>query len=236
VKSTKVYEREIQISGLDCYDENEWRNAILHYLFGVWKNDEVIMSRPKINFGPFTLRLDPQRGQYYAYLTGSSDQGDPFPEGVVNSHNILEVESPDQNTVEIALVRFVKDKGLRALQIDIPRTWTTIWFWKGERRGQLGITITHVPTMEETLVTERSPMNLAPGHDLHQEFMSIPMWKVTPEQEARKQELEIELHKRDAELDSIPIGTPLSPLLCEYFGIDMTYSTGDTAGECPSHW
>jgi len=49
--------KEIQVAGAECFPENRWREALLSYLFGVW-SDGRVMGRPKISFGPVTLRLD----------------------------------------------------------------------------------------------------------------------------------------------------------------------------------
>ena len=37
---------------------NEWRNAIIHFLNGMWSNKHPFRERPELSFGPVTLHLD----------------------------------------------------------------------------------------------------------------------------------------------------------------------------------
>src|ERR1700685_4151166 len=57
---------DIQVSGLRCFPESNWREAILYYLFGIWGNQGSVTYRPKIAFRSCTLRLDLEIGCYSA--------------------------------------------------------------------------------------------------------------------------------------------------------------------------
>ena len=121
----------IQVSGLKCFPSNEWRNAILHYLFGMWGGNENVTYRPKITFGLATLRLDCLTQRYFAYGP-SPDQHLPDPD---DEHTL--VVGDGRNEVDVGLVTFVKNVQITRLVIRFPDQ-TEFWLWKKERRGEFG--------------------------------------------------------------------------------------------------
>lgn len=124
-------DRHLQVSGLETFTQNRWREAILYYLFGVWGNLDKVMYRPKIYMGGLALRLDPRAESYYAYGKGCSRERDiPVvkPEArLIASHSQFEVEG--------ALIRFVKNNAIRVLEIQL-ESGGRVWIWKTSRRGE----------------------------------------------------------------------------------------------------
>lgn len=129
---------DLQISGLECFSELRWREAILYYLFGVWGNQNRVMYRPKIMFGLLTLRLDPDCEDYYAYGHARDDKLPLF-----DPKNAL-VVTANQSAVELGLIRFVKNDQIKALCI-VFRDLSAMWLWKKERRGQYGAYAAGIP-------------------------------------------------------------------------------------------
>lgn len=123
---------EIQVSGNRCFPVNEWRNAILYYLFGVWGNKDYVMYRPKMNFAGVSLRLDPERRCYY--LQGRMHVADVVPVMADGERIVLD----SQDEVETGLVRFVKDESIKKLTIQF-RDGSQFFLWKKERRGEYGV-------------------------------------------------------------------------------------------------
>jgi len=122
---------EIQVSGITCFPQERWREAILFYLFGLWANKEIVAYRPKIAFGTIVLRLDESRGEYYAYGRNQDGECPPF---LLPIKEEL-VVGPAQEQVEIGLVRFVKNDRIRRLAIKSANSGL-IWLWKQTKRGQ----------------------------------------------------------------------------------------------------
>lgn len=122
-------QHEIQVSGQRCFPMNEWRNAIEHYLFGVWGNKDEVMFRSKINFGGVSLRLDQSCGEYYAI--GQSPDADLLP---FSTNGVLSVGCW-QLEVEQGLIRFAKNEEIRMLVITF-RNHGVLKLWKTDRRGE----------------------------------------------------------------------------------------------------
>ncbi len=129
---------EIQVSGLTLFPMNRWREAILHYLFGVWSNKNNVMCRPKINFGGVSLRLDLGTRRYYAYGTAPDAEPPTF-----TGREIITID--DQSEVEVALIRFVKNDEIKRMTI-VFRNHMWLYIWKTERRGEYRCAATDIPT------------------------------------------------------------------------------------------
>lgn len=139
--------REIQVSGLDCFPGNRWREAILYYLNGIWADRECVTYRPKIHFGnvpkvdswqEVVLRLDRSLGEYYAYGTSAER-----PPRECNREAIL-VVGCGQTEVEQGLIRFVKNNRIRQLWI-LLRGQEVICLFKTRERGFLGVSADGIP-------------------------------------------------------------------------------------------
>lgn len=136
--STAV-DRELQVGASGrCFPEERWREGILYFLFGVWSGNTAVTMRPKISFGGVTLRLapdphalNPDIRAYYAYGVGT-DNGMRLP--VTKWEERLNVRN-EQEHVETALIRFVKDDRIRTLFIGMC-FGGGIQLWKTSRRGE----------------------------------------------------------------------------------------------------
>lgn len=127
----------IQVSGLEAFPQDRWREAILHYLFGVWSDRKSVMYRPKISFGLLSLRLWPKGAEYYA--EGRAVEYVPlFP-----NEEVLTV-SHQQVDVEQGLIRFVKNDAIKMLVINL-ENHGKLRLWKKERRGEYGYSASRVP-------------------------------------------------------------------------------------------
>ena len=128
---------DIQVSGLACFPEERWREAILHYLFGVWADKQDVTYRPKINFGDITLRLDPSGGEYFAYGHAEVPQNVP----PLGPDDLVET-SGRQADVEVALIRFVKNNRIKQLRLcvvcDQKVNRAQLVLWKKAWRGEYG--------------------------------------------------------------------------------------------------
>lgn len=125
-------DREIQVAGSTCYPENKWREAILTFLFALWRGDRYVCGRPKIHFGCLCLRLDAEDGCYFAYGKGSDAECTAVSYG---SCDLLEVGG-SRLEVESALIRFVKNKQIKVLVLRLRNGIVVLW--KKDRRGQYG--------------------------------------------------------------------------------------------------
>jgi len=139
--------KEIQVSGKRCFPGNHWREAILHYLFGVWGGENEVLYRPKISFGGtsrswFELRLDRETLEYFAYWNGNEppavEQSPHF-----KPEEILTV-GYSQFEVEQGLIRFVKNNRIRMLTISFSKL-RSLHLWKGREKGQYGVTGNNIP-------------------------------------------------------------------------------------------
>ncbi|MDA1169326.1 MAG: hypothetical protein O3A36_03240 [bacterium] len=132
-------DQEIQVSGLRCFSERNWREAFLYYLNGVWSNNQSVMYRPKINLNGYTLRLDLGTMTYYAYGRldhGAHGSGDAHVERLSRAlkGETLEVLC-GQNEVEIGLMRFIRNDSISELVIHFPKS-AKLSFSKTTKRGE----------------------------------------------------------------------------------------------------
>ncbi|MBI5138510.1 MAG: hypothetical protein HZA95_01785 [Candidatus Vogelbacteria bacterium] len=115
--------RHLQVSGLRAFGSDEWREAILYYLAGMRLGIKDVTYRPKIAFGPYTLRLEPECGRYYAYGPENTTPWCPrFSEAQVL------MTSDSAQDVELALFEFVKTESIRMLVLCFnPQGYLFIW-------------------------------------------------------------------------------------------------------------
>src|SRR4051812_20900676 len=129
LRSLKPDWRQIAVAGKK-FPESRWREAILHFLFGIWGNDPIVMGNPQITFGEMTLRLDKKERKYYGFGHFGPDGERPIELIDRRIHTF-----PDQREVEIGLVRFVKDPDVPMITIQLDKAgW--LHLWKVERRGE----------------------------------------------------------------------------------------------------
>ena len=143
ISSTQTFHhvpKHIQVSGMKCFGENRWREAIMYFLFGIWGNKPEVMCRSKIRIGHITLLLLPSDGTYLA--CGASAEDAPWEVG----EDCLTV-SDRQLEVENGLIRFVKDDSIRTLFINIGSIGQ-VCLWKHMQRARLGIACRHIPSSE----------------------------------------------------------------------------------------
>lgn len=142
----RTEQMELQVCGSTTYRENRWREAVLEYLFGIWSGDAYTLSRPKIRFGSFTLRLH-QKGFYYGYGV-SPDAIGPEYAAMTNENTIR--TSNSHSEVEQALVRFVKNNRIRFLHIGFaPLGQGYLFLWKKAGRGEIGCLADGIPETHE---------------------------------------------------------------------------------------
>lgn len=134
VTDNKPMPRELQVSGLRIFPEDRWRDCILHFLSGMWGDDESVTYRPKIDFGGIALRFIPETGEYIAY--GTSGELAPAPTSW-SPEATLTVAST-QSEVELGLVRFVKNDRTLLLIIRL-RGGGEVRLWKKRWRSRFGI-------------------------------------------------------------------------------------------------
>ena len=130
----------IQVSGNKAYDGNQWREAILAYLDGIWSGRRSVTNRPKLNFNNTTIRLG-DGGRYYAYFASEPDKA-PFPPTPKNDSELLTIMHPTEYAVEVGLIRFVRNNQIRQLALMFDNGVSSegiILLAKGQRRGELHI-------------------------------------------------------------------------------------------------
>lgn len=135
-ESRLFVDKAIWVSGIDGYQERNWREAILAFLFGLWSSRYYIANTPTISFGNLTLRLDRAQKRYLAYGRGMVDLN--LRSAVAaDGEDVLHVNDP-QFEVEGGLVRFVKSNRIKTLIIHIchPQGVGMVILWKADKRGQ----------------------------------------------------------------------------------------------------
>ncbi len=130
--------RDLQVSGLQEFKEDRWRDCILYFLFGMWSDAGNVTYRPKLDLGEITLRLNEEKCEYFAY-------GRP----VELQHPSFSIEETltvcyAQMAVEQGLVRFVKNDRLKLLVI-LLRDGGEVRLWKKPQRSRFGITCKAIP-------------------------------------------------------------------------------------------
>ncbi len=137
-----AFVQEIQVAGHRCFEGKRWREAILYYLNGIWSDDLFIAGRPKLAIDGITLSL--VSGKYSIYDNGCT----PIMSlEEIDFGGCIPLPEPDQDAVEIALVRFVKDNHARNLAIIFREG--VLFLSKGRNRGNLIVAASKLPTMDE---------------------------------------------------------------------------------------
>ncbi|RJR31642.1 hypothetical protein C4569_01635 [Candidatus Parcubacteria bacterium] len=139
--TTSFLSKEIQVSGLSYFPECRWREAIIHYLFGIWGNRLNVICRPKIRFGHIVLQL--KDGQYNAYRDSWYENNSPPTIG--RSYQLV-VDGTDKNAVEVGLASFVKNGSIKMLVIVI-KPEAQFYLWKLKRRGKYGVSGNQLPKL-----------------------------------------------------------------------------------------
>lgn len=128
--SDAEYARQLQVSGLKCFPEEQYAAAIRYYLHGLRAGLEEVTYRPKISFDDATLRLDPEARRYYAI--GDSAEKPPR----LMPAAIREV-GDEQEQVESALAAFAEQASVRMLRIRFEEGGE-LCLWK-KAEGKLGV-------------------------------------------------------------------------------------------------
>ena len=145
---------EVRVGNHDraVFAENHWREAILHYLFGMWSGKRIFSDEQRISFGDVTLALDPCERLYDISGKGERDEVDY---NIRCSDNTLCVSNTRQD-VEQGLIRFAKNPKIRALLISVVECGCervclcpSFCIWKKNNKGQYGVGVRYVATMEE---------------------------------------------------------------------------------------
>lgn len=119
---TQVVSRKvlgIQVSGRKNFDGHFWHNAILHYLECIWKGDDAVLYRPKINFFGTTLRLNKEKGVYYVYDGNIVEPMATVVSEAKETERIFVQNS--KSDVEVGLISFIKNKRIKELVIQFPK-------------------------------------------------------------------------------------------------------------------
>ena len=140
----------IQVSGLDFFPQDRWREGILYFVNGILADEDRVMYRPKISIGDVGLTLDAENGCYsfWGYDTNIVPP-------VVDEATFTLTVGASQVEVEHALLRFVKNNKIRMLTLRMPMRgglaahddelrMCELVFWKGRERSFLGITWRYV--------------------------------------------------------------------------------------------
>jgi len=154
---------ELQVSGLKVFEAHRWREAILHYLNGVWGNRQEVMYRPKIHFSTpsttnefahVTLRLDPRSRTYWLEGIPPIDE-DRSPR--FNAEQTIVVAEPGKQTdVEQGLIRFVRDNRIKLFILNLGSEGE-LRLWKSERRAELNVSASQVRSMLDRIEEARAP-------------------------------------------------------------------------------
>lgn len=151
------FSTEIQVFGLNVFPENRWRNAILHFLFGMWSETEAAMTRPKISFKGFTLRFDSELNRFVAYKNAGHVEdttletflGETGNAELMETEHVLELQAPSWQEAEIALMRFVKCSRIRVLAIGVQNEGEVFFAKHPDTRSTLFLGSRNLPTFLE---------------------------------------------------------------------------------------
>ncbi|HJN85165.1 MAG TPA: hypothetical protein QF873_02510 [Patescibacteria group bacterium] len=127
----------IQVAMDTYFPWNEWRNALLHFLNGIWADDYAVTCRPKIAFGQVTLRRSVDGKSY----TCSGKDSDRRSAGIAittkRDHFHETLRTDDAIAIEHALVRFVRNDDFRMLTLKM--STGELRFIKRAKRSELTI-------------------------------------------------------------------------------------------------
>ncbi len=129
---------EIQVSGLQWFNRTQWRDALLYFVNGIMANWSCVTYRPKIDLEMVSLRLHPKARVYTARIEPAAKRNQA---PTLKPQHVLET-SCQQEELERALLRFVKDDAIHLLRVWFvgPHGDCALVFWKQRvNRGFLGI-------------------------------------------------------------------------------------------------
>ncbi len=135
-------EQGIQVENDRIFSEKNWREAILYYLNGIWgRNTDVMSNSHNINFSGVKLMLDQLGRKYWCYIQPmhetSLDTESSNPQIELHDGITLEVND-DQDSVEIGLMRFVRNDSIGHLTIrfDDKTSKSSLSLHKTTKRGE----------------------------------------------------------------------------------------------------
>lgn len=129
--------QEIQVSGLLTFPGNRWRDAFLHYLFGIWADHSDVTYRPKIALGGISVRWNPEDPAKKYYVYGHRPFDRPACPDVPSENKL--VVGRTQDVFEGGLIRFVKNDRILLLELQLPLS-ASLLLWKNpQERGFLGV-------------------------------------------------------------------------------------------------
>ncbi len=138
IRDDRPAPRALYTSGGKEFAEDRWRDCILHFLRGLWSGDLDVACRPRIHFGEITLRLDEERGEYFAYGT-SFETAAPD----VADHEMIHALG-SRLEVQHGLVCFVSNDRIKLLVIHL--RVGTVCLWKKPWRSRFGISAHGIPS------------------------------------------------------------------------------------------
>lgn len=142
--------RELQVSGLQTFSEDRWRDCVLYFLNGMWSDKSEVIYRPKLNLGEITLRFDDEKDEYFAYGRPIETEHPAF--SIVETLTV----SYARMAVEQGLARFVRNDRLKLLVI-LLRDGGEVRLWKKQRRSRFGITCKAIPRYMEEVMKAQFP-------------------------------------------------------------------------------
>ncbi|NQV12502.1 hypothetical protein HQ524_04000 [Candidatus Uhrbacteria bacterium] len=146
----------IQVAMDTYFRGNEWRNALLHFLNGVWSDDYAVTCRPKIIFGQVALRRTPNGDSYVCSGKNTGLRLGPGFTGVVCTKDFHEtVRTENAVVIEHTLVRFVRNDDFRTLTLKM--SMGALKFVKGAKRSDMtvhGYGLSQVSIIGPTALTE----------------------------------------------------------------------------------
>lgn len=152
---------EVEVSRYRKFHDSHWREAILCYLFGMWRGDSDMTMRSWIAFDRPDLRITLRRNEnrYFAYYAGVKPFAHEETCFVPDDSIVVLSAAPD---VEVGLVKFVKNNRVQQLTIVFPyekglrmsagnhaMPRPELRFQKTERRGDLLISARGLNTLDE---------------------------------------------------------------------------------------
>jgi hypothetical protein len=121
---------EIRVNS-NSFPANRWREAMLDFLMGIWSGDSV--RGPNIQVRGIVLRRNEDTSRFK--VDGPREVVDM--RGVALNHGRLMMIEDGTYEIECGLIRFVKNDSIRYLAITFDEARATLWFWKGQQRGEL---------------------------------------------------------------------------------------------------
>jgi len=133
----------IHVVGSQTYPGENWREAIISYLNGIWSGKTDLRG---LYFNNTCVRLSKTGGEYYLYFR--HEQDGPEPQNLAACETVWAVSYPALNDMEIGLIRFVRNNSIRQLVLTFPGVGN-MTLTKGQKRSELFIsTAIHLSSMK----------------------------------------------------------------------------------------